>query len=296
MKGAIPLEISQKVENLMEAMPYLQKLSGKVVVIKYGGNAMINEELKDAVMHDVVMLKLLGMKPVLSHGGGPGINKMLDKLEIPVQFINGLRYTSEDIMRVVEMVLIGQVNTELVGFINKLGGKAVGLSGVSGDIYHCHKRSEELGYVGDIDYVDPKPILAMLDAGYIPVVAPVGTDGEGHTFNINGDTAAGKLASALGAEKLILLTDIEGLCNDIKIRDVISYLNITDVPALKEKGTIAGGMIPKVDCCVQAIEEGVTSVHIIDGRKPHSILYEAFSSENLGTTIGTAQDSVGIKW
>ena len=290
------MEISQKVENLMEAMPYLQKLSGKVVVIKYGGNAMINEELKDAVMHDVVMLKLLGMKPVLSHGGGPGINKMLDKLEIPVQFINGLRYTSEDIMRVVEMVLIGQVNTELVGFINKLGGKAVGLSGVSGDIYHCHKRSEELGYVGDIDYVDPQPILAMLDAGYIPVVAPVGTDGEGHTYNINGDTAAGKLASALGAEKLILLTDIEGLCNDIKIRDVISYLNVKDVPALKDKGTIAGGMIPKVDCCVQAIEEGVTSVHIIDGRKPHSILYEAFSTENLGTTIGTAQDSVGIKW
>ena len=296
MKGAIPLEISQKVETLMEAMPYLQKLAGKVVVIKYGGNAMINEELKDAVMHDVVMLKLLGMKPVLSHGGGPGINKMLDKLEIPVQFINGLRYTSEDIMRVVEMVLIGQVNTELVGFINKLGGKAVGLSGVSGDIYHCHKRSDELGYVGDIDYVDPKPILAMLDAGYIPVVAPVGTDGQGNTYNINGDTAAGKLASALGAEKLILLTDIEGLCNDIKLRDVISYLNIKDVPALKAKGTIAGGMIPKVDCCVQAIEEGVTSVHIIDGRKPHSILYEAFTTENLGTTIGTAQDSVGIKW
>ncbi|MBQ1805213.1 MAG: acetylglutamate kinase, partial [Oscillospiraceae bacterium] len=219
MKGAIPLEISQKVETLMEAMPYLQKLAGKVVVIKYGGNAMINEELKDAVMHDVVMLKLLGMKPVLSHGGGPGINKMLDKLEIPVQFINGLRYTSEDIMRVVEMVLIGQVNTELVGFINKLGGKAVGLSGVSGDIYHCHKRSDELGFVGDIDYVDPKPILAMLDEGYIPVVAPVGTDGQGNTYNINGDTAAGKLASALGAEKLILLTDIEGLCNDIKLRD-----------------------------------------------------------------------------
>ena len=289
-------DIASKVETLMEAMPYLQKYAGKTVVIKYGGNAMINAELKDAVMHDVVLLKLLGMRPVLSHGGGPGINKMLDTLNIPVQFINGLRYTSEDIMRVVEMVLIGQVNTELVGFINKLGGKAVGLSGVSGDIYHCHKRSEELGYVGDIDYVDPKPILAMLDAGYIPVVAPVGTDGEGHTFNINGDTAAGKLASALGAEKLILLTDIECLCNDIKIRDVISYLNITDVPALKEKGTIAGGMIPKVDCCVQAIEEGVTSVHIIDGRKPHSILYEAFSSENLGTTIGTAQDSVGIKW
>ena len=288
-------ETAKKVETLMEAMPYLQKYAGKIVVIKYGGNAMINEELKNAVLHDVVLLKLLGLKPVLSHGGGPGINKMLGKLDIPVKFINGLRYTSEDIMRVVEMVLIGQVNTELVGYINRLGGKAVGLSGVSGDIYHCHQRSEELGLVGDIDYVDPSAIFAMLDAGYIPVVAPVGTDGQGNTYNINGDTAAGKLASALGAEKLILLTDIEGLCNSIELRDVISYLNIADVPMLKEKGTISGGMIPKVDCCVQAIEEGVTSVHIIDGRKPHSILYEAFQSEDLGTTIGTERPSVGIK-
>ena len=257
---------------------------------------MINDELKDAVLHDVVMLKLLGLKPVLSHGGGPGINKMLEKLNIPVQFINGLRYTSEDIMRVVEMVLVGQVNTELVGRINQIGSKAVGLSGVSGDIYHCHKRSEELGFVGDIDYVNADAINAMLDAGFIPVIAPVGTDGQGNTYNINGDTAAGKLASALGAEKLVILTDIEGLCNDIKVRDVISYLNIQDVKPLKDKGTIAGGMIPKVDCCVEAIEEGVTSVHIIDGRKPHSVLYEAFTTEGTGTTIGTAQPSVGIKW
>ncbi len=288
-------DAASKVENLMEAMPYLQKYGGKIVVVKYGGNAMINEELKSAVLHDIVMLKLLGMKPVLSHGGGPGINKMLEKLDIPVKFINGLRYTSEDIMRVVEMVLVGQVNTELVGFINKLGGKAVGLSGVSGDIYHCHRRSEELGYVGDIDYVDPASILAMLDAGYIPVVAPVGTDGQGDTYNINGDTAAGKLASALGAEKLMLLTDIEGLCNDIKLRDVISYLNVADVPMLKDRGTIAGGMIPKVDCCVQAIEEGVGSVHIIDGRRPHSILYEAFTDEGIGTTVGKERPSRGIK-
>ena len=288
-------ETAKKVETLIEAMPYLQKYAGKIVVIKYGGNAMINEELKNAVLHDVVLLKLLGLKPVLSHGGGPGIKKMQEKLEIPVKFINGLRYTSDDTLRVVEMVLVGQVNTELVGYINRLGGKAVGLSGVSGDIYHCHQRSEELGWVGDIDYVDPTAIHAMLDAGYIPVIAPVGTDGQGHTFNINGDTAAGKLAAALGAEKLILLTDIEGLCNSIELRDVISYLNIADVPMLKEKGTISGGMIPKVDCCVQAIEEGVTSVHIIDGRKPHSILYEAFTDTDLGTTIGTEKPSQGIK-
>ena len=154
----------------------------------------------------------------------------------------------------------------------------------------------KLGFVGDIDYVNADAINAMLDAGFIPVIAPVGTDGQGNTYNINGDTAAGKLASALGAEKLVILTDIEGLCNDIKVRDVISYLNIQDVKALKDKGTIAGGMIPKVDCCVEAIEEGVTSVHIIDGRKPHSVLYEAFTTEGTGTTIGTAQPSVGIKW
>ena len=288
-------DVASKVEVLMEAMPYLQRYAGKTVVVKYGGNAMINAELKDAVMHDIVLLKLLGMRPVLSHGGGPGINRMLEQLDIPVQFINGLRYTSEDTMRIVEAVLVGQVNTELVGYINKLGGRAVGLSGVSGNIYYCHKRSEELGFVGDIDRVNVEAINAVQDAGFIPVVAPVGTDGQGNTYNINGDTAAGKLASALGAEKLILLTDIEGLCNDVKLHDVISYLNIRDVPMLREKGVIAGGMIPKIDCCVQAIEEGVASVHIIDGRKPHSILYEAFAGEAQGTTIGTARDSVGIK-
>ena len=278
-------DTAKKVETLMEAMPYLQKYAEKIVVIKYGGNAMINEELKNAVLHDVVMLKLLGLKPVLSHGGGPGINKMLETLNIPVQFINGLRFTSEDTMRVVEAVLVGQVNTELVGYINKLGGRAVGLSGVSGDIYHCHQRSEELGLVGDIDYVDPSAIHAMLDAGYIPVVAPVGTDGQGSTYNINGDTAAGKLASALGAEKLVLLTDIEGLCNSIELRDVISYLNIKDVPALKAKGTIAGGMLPKIESCCAAIREGVRKVHLVDGRMAHSLLLEIFTREGVGTEI-----------
>ena len=263
-------DVANKVATLMEAMPYLKKYAGKVIVIKYGGNAMINEELKAAVLQDVVMLKLLGMKPVLSHGGGPGINKMLEKLEIPVQFINGLRYTSEDIMRVVEAVLIGQVNSE-----------PVGLSGISANIYKCVQRSEELGFVGDVVEVNAAPVQAMLDAGYIPVVAPVGTDGKGNSFNINGDTAAGKLASALGAEKLMLLTDIEGLCNDIKLRDVISYLNIADVQGLKDQGTIAGGM---------------TSTPGLAGRKPHSILYEAFTDEGIGTTVGKDVPSVGIKW
>lgn len=281
---------------MLEAMPYLSKYAGKIVVIKYGGNAMINEELKANVIKDVVLLKAMGLKPVLCHGGGPGINKMLEQLDIPVKFINGLRYTSAEIIRVVEMVLIGQVNSELVGRISAQGGRAVGLSGISGNLFQCVQRDEELGYVGDVVKVNPEPVLAMLDAGFIPVVAPVGTDGKGTSFNINGDTAASKLAGALKAEKLMILTDIEGLCNDIKVRDVISYLNVADVPGLKDQGTIAGGMIPKVDCCVQAIEEGVTSVHIIDGRQPHSMLYEAFTDEGTGTTVGTAQPSVGIKW
>ncbi len=289
-------EIANKVETMLEALPYLSKYAGKIVVIKYGGNAMINEELKANVIKDVVLLKAMGLKPVLCHGGGPGINKMLEQLDIPVKFINGLRYTSAEIIRVVEMVLIGQVNSELVGRISAQGGRAVGLSGISGSLFQCVQRSEELGYVGDVVQVNAEPVLAMLDAGFIPVVAPVGTDGKGTSFNINGDTAASKLAGALKAEKLMILTDIEGLCNDIKVRDVISYLNVADVQGLKDQGTIAGGMIPKVDCCVQAIEEGVTSVHIIDGRQPHSMLYEAFSTEGTGTTVGTAQPSVGIKW
>ncbi len=289
-------EIANKVETVLEALPYLNKYAGKVVVIKYGGNAMINEELKANVIKDVVLLKAMGLKPVLCHGGGPGINKMLEQLDIPVKFMNGLRYTSAEIIRVVEMVLIGQVNSELVGRISAQGGKAVGLSGISGNLFQCVQRSEELGFVGDVVKVNAEPVLAMLDAGFIPVVAPVGTDGQGNSFNINGDTAASKLAGALKAEKLMILTDIEGLCNDIKTRDVISYLNVADVQGLKDQGTIAGGMIPKVDCCVQAIDEGVTSVHIIDGRQPHSMLYEAFSNEGLGTTVGTAQPSVGIKW
>ena len=289
-------EIAKKVETLLEALPYLSRYAGKIVVVKYGGNAMINEELKAGVIQDVVLLKALGLKPVLCHGGGPGINKMLEQLDIPVKFINGLRYTSAEIMRVVEMVLIGQVNSELVGRINAQGGQAVGLSGISGNLFQCVQRSEELGMVGDVVKVNAGPVLALLDAGFIPVVAPVGTDGQGASFNINGDTAASKLAGALKAEKLMVLTDIEGLCNDIKVRDVISYLNVADVQGLKDQGTIAGGMIPKVDCCVQAIGEGVASVHIIDGRRPHSMLYEAFSQEGTGTTVGTAQPSVGIKW
>ena len=266
----------------------------KIIVIKYGGNAMVNEELKNAVMEDIVALKKQGWQPVLSHGGGPGINKMLEKLEIPVKFVNGLRYTDPETMKVVEAVLIGQVGTELVGLLQKKGGKAAAVSGVAGNLYLCHQKDEALGLVGEIDGVDTAAVDALLDADFIPVVAPVGTDGQGHTFNINGDTAGSILAAALEADKLVLLTDIEGLCNSIELRDVISYLNIKDVQGLKDRGIIAGGMLPKIDGCVTAIENGVGSVHIIDGRVPHSLL-SLLEGEPLGTTIGTEKESVGIK-
>lgn len=283
------------IEALLEAVPYLRRYKGKTVVVKYGGSAMLNEQLKDTVMRDLVLLRFLGIKPVLSHGGGPGINRMLDALHIPTRFVDGLRYTSEETMRVVEAVLIGQVNTGLVGLLNKFGGRAMGLSGVSGELYHCYQLRKDLGFVGEIDCVNADAVRTVQDAGFLPVVAPVGTDGEGHTYNINGDTAAAKLAGALGAEALLLLTDIEGLCNSVEQRDVIRYLNVRDVPGLKEKGVIAGGMIPKIDGCVQAIAEGVGSVHIVDGREPHSILRALFTGESVGTTIGTEHGSVGIR-
>ena len=289
-------EMEKKVAALLERAPDLKQYVGRVVVVKYGGSAMLSEELKTAVLEDVVLLKRLGLRPVLSHGGGPGISQMMKSLDIPVKFINGLRYTSQEIIRVVEMVLIGQVNSELVGRINSLGGQAVGLSGISANLYQCVQRSQELGYVGDIVQVNSAPVQTLLDAGYIPVVAPVGTDGMGQSFNINGDTAAGKLAGSLKAEKLMLLTDVEGLYNDMERRDVIRYLNVDDVQRLKDQGTIAGGMIPKVDCCVQAVEEGVTSVHIIDGRQPHSLLEAVCNQESTGTTVGRGRPSAGIRW
>ena len=279
-------DIANKVETLMEAMPYLQKYQGKIIVIKYGGNAMINEELKAAVLQDVVMLKLLGMKPVLSHGGGPGINKMLEQLNIPVQFINGLRYTSADIIHVVEAVLIGQVNSELVGRINAIGGEAVGLSGISANIYKCVQRSEELGFVGDIVEVNAAPVQALLDAGYIPVVAPVGTDGKGQSFNINGDTAAAWIAGALKAERLIMMTDIAGILRDKNDpATLIPEVTVSEAHQLYDEGVVSGGMIPKVDCCIEALHKGVENVVIMDGRVPHSILMEILTDEGAGTMV-----------
>ncbi len=292
------MDLQTKINTLMEALPGIQKMKGKTVVVKFGGNAMINEEVKNAVLQDAVILQALGVNVVLSHGGGPAINNMLETVGIESEFINGLRVTSKEVIDVVEMVLAGKVNGELVRRTIALGGKPVGISGVSGGIYQCKKKESDVdyGFVGEVIKADGEALSALTGAGFIPIVAPIGADDKGNSYNINGDTAASALASAVKADKLVILTDIEGLCNDIKIRDVISYLNIKDVPALKEKGTIAGGMIPKVDSCVEAIENGVESVHIMDGRQKHSMLFELFSDESHGTVIGTAGESVGIKW
>ncbi len=291
--------VKEKAEVLLEAIPFIKKYQGEIVVIKFGGNAMINEDVKNAVIQDAVLLQSVGVQVVISHGGGPAINDLLKRLNVQSEFVNGLRVTSSEVIEAAEMVLAGKVSADLVKRVSKFGGLAVGLSGVSGDIYKCVKRAGDVdyGYVGDIVSVNPDAVFALLDNGFIPIISPIGSDDDGNSYNINGDTAAGELASALGAEKLILLTDIEGLCNDIKVKDVISYLNIEDVPKLKEIGTIAGGMIPKVDCCVSAIENGVNQVHIMDGRQAHSVLYEAFVEEGgFGTIVGEEKDSVGIKW
>lgn len=291
--------VKEKAEVLLETIPFIKKYQDEIVVIKFGGNAMINEDVKNAVIQDAVLLQSVGVQVVISHGGGPAINDLLKRLNVQSEFVNGLRVTSSEVIEAAEMVLAGKVSADLVKRVSKFGGLAVGLSGVSGDIYKCVKRAGDVdyGYVGDIVSVNPDAVFALLENGFIPIISPIGSDDDGNSYNINGDTAAGELASALGAEKLILLTDIEGLCNDIKVKDVISYLNIKDVPKLKEIGTIAGGMIPKVDCCVSAIENGVNQVHIMDGRQAHSVLYEAFVEEGgFGTIVGEEKDSVGIKW
>ena len=269
-------------------------MTDKIIVIKYGGNAMINETLKDAVMEDIVALRKQGYMPVLSHGGGPGIKEMQQKLGLESRFVDGLRFTDKLTLKVAEAVLAGQVGTELAALLLKKGGKAAAFSGVSCGLYHCKPMDKKYGLVGEIDHVDTSVPGALMEAGIIPVIAPLGVDDDGQVYNINGDTAASLLAAALKADKLVLMTDIVGLCNSIEEMDLIPYLNTEDVPYLKEKGVIFGGMLPKIDGCVQAIENGVRSVHIIDGREPHSLL-SLLEGTPKGTTIGTEKASVGIK-
>ena len=275
---------------LSEALPYIQKYSNKTIVIKYGGNAMINQELFEAVMEDIVLMSFVGIRVVLVHGGGPEINEMLNKIGKESKFINGLRYTDEETMDIVQMVLCGKVNKNLVSAINRTGGRAIGLCGTDGSLFEAEKMLEngvDYGYVGNIVNVNPDVVSYALDGGYIPVVSSVaqGIDAD-VTYNINADTAASKLAIALKAEKLILLTDIAGLMLDPKDEStLLPLVHLTEIPKLIKNGVVKGGMIPKVDCCVEAVRQGVDRTTILDGRVPHSILIESFTDEGIGTMI-----------
>ncbi|MDD3652759.1 MAG: acetylglutamate kinase [Desulfotomaculaceae bacterium] len=290
-----PLE---KAAILVEALPYIKKFYGKTVVIKYGGHAMVNNDLKEAVMTDLVLMKYVGMHPVIVHGGGPEITEMLKRVGIVSRFVNGLRVTDRETMEIVEMVLAGKINKEIVAQINQIGGRAVGLSGKDAGLFQAVKKLHrvitpegkdemvDIGFVGDITQVNPGVILTVMNEGYIPVVSPVAVGDQGESYNVNADFAAGRLAAALGADKLIILTDVEGVMaerNDPG--SLISVLRVEDYPALVEKGIINGGMIPKVECCLDALAGGVRTTHILDGRVPHSILLEVFTDEGIGTMV-----------
>ncbi len=282
--------MEDRAQILFEALPYIQKFNQKTVVIKYGGNAMISEELRHAVISDIVLLKLVGIHVVVVHGGGPEISDMLKKIGKESRFVNGLRYTDEETMDIVQMILCGKVNKDLVSMIEALDGRAIGLCGLDGGLIQAQKLTREgldYGLVGEITKIDPKPIEDTIAAGYIPVVSTVaaGTDGE-KCYNINADTAAAKIAEVLGAEKLMILTDIPGLLRDVSdASTLISALRVSEVPALIKEGVISGGMIPKIDCCVQAVRSGVKSAHILDGRKKHSILIELLTDAGVGSMI-----------
>ena len=274
----------EQAEFLAEAMPYIKKYNDKILVIKYGGNAMINEELKASVMRDLVLLQLVGIKPVLVHGGGPEISAMLKRVGVESRFVNGLRYTDEETVEIVRMVLAGKINKTLVNEIELSGGKAIGLSGIDGHMLGCDKESEELGYVGKIVDVDVKIIHDCLNNGYIPVISTVGYDDNGHIYNVNADTAASVIAGALEAEGLILMTDIRGLLEDKDDETtLIKKVVVSDIASLVKRGIISGGMIPKIECCKEAIRRGVQKVFITDGRVNHSILMELLSDEGMGT-------------
>lgn len=278
-----------KVQVISDALPYIQRYAGKIIVIKYGGNAMINEELKNAVISDIVLLSLVGVKVVLVHGGGPEINDMLKSVGKQGRFVDGLRYTDEETMDIVQMVLCGKVNKSLVSLIEATGGRAMGMCGLDGNMMTAEKLEKdgkEWGYVGEITNVDPQPILDCMDNGYIPVIATVAQGEDGHAYNINADTAAAKIAAAVGAAKLILLTDVKGLLRDVNDPDsLIHSVQVSEVPKLVKDGIIQGGMIPKIDCCVESVRRGVPQANIIDGRIPHSVLLEVFTHEGTGTMI-----------
>lgn len=277
----------ERAQVLAEALPYIQKYYGKTIVVKYGGNAMISEELRRAVISDIILLHLVGIRVVVVHGGGPEITDMLKRLGKPSEFVDGLRYTDQETMDVVQQVLCGKVNKDLVATLNRMGGRALGLCGMDAGLFQARKLDEKYGLVGEVVQVDPAVVNDALAAGYIPVVSTVaqGVDGE-TAYNINADTAAAKLAVALHAEKLILLTDVRGLLRDPKDEDtLIPEVGLSQVPGLVKDGVIQGGMIPKVDCCVEAVRSGVKNTIILDGRIPHSILIELLSDSGIGTML-----------
>jgi acetylglutamate kinase len=282
----------KKAGILIEALPYIQKLNGKTVVIKYGGNAMINEELKNSVMEDITLLKYIGLNPVVVHGGGPDITKALEKFDIKSKFINGLRVTDMPTMEVAQMVLVGKTNKEIVSRLNQKGGKAIGLSGIDGNLIECEQlkttvdgNEVDIGYVGKITNINSKVLELIAKDEYIPVVAPVGVGKDGQSYNINADTVASEIAGALKAEKLILLTDVEGVHISDNPDEIIPALTANEVYDLIDRKIINGGMIPKVLGCLSAIEKGVGRTHIIDGRIPHCILLEIFTNKGIGTMI-----------
>jgi len=280
-----PLE---KAEILVEALPYIKEFHGKRVVIKYGGAAMIDCQLKEKVMQDIVLMKYVGMHPIVVHGGGPEINTMLDRLEMKSEFVNGLRVTDQDTMEIVAMVLGGKVNKEIVAGINASGGKAVGISGQDGQLIMAGptEDSHKLGFVGQVQEVNPGVIETIIENGYIPVIAPIGMDDRGNSYNINADLVAAAIAVAMKADKLVLLTDVPGLLRDPRDPEsLISVLKTSEVDNYLQQGVISGGMTPKVQCCVEAVTGGVGRTHIVDGRVPHSILLEVFTRQGVGTMV-----------
>lgn len=275
-----------RAEILVEALPYIRKYTGKVIVIKYGGNAMINEALKQQVMEDLVLLHLVGVKVVLIHGGGPEITEMLKKIGKEAVFVDGLRVTDQETVEIVQMVLAGKINKTLVKLLESMGGKAMGVSGIDGHMIQCRVKDPRLGFVGDVTQVNVQPVLDLLEKDYIPVISTVGCDMEGHTYNINADTAAAHIAGALQAERLIAMTDITGIMMDPKDPEsLIPCIDIQDAKSLFASGVISGGMIPKVQCCIDAIGHGVKKVTILDGRVPHAILMELLTDEGAGTMV-----------
>ena len=281
------MDAKVKAQILVEALPYIQQYVGEIIVIKYGGNAMINEPLKEAVIKDIVLLNLIGIRVVLVHGGGPEIGEMLEKVGKESVFVNGLRCTDDETMDIVQMVLCGKVNKNLVSMLQKAGGKGIGLAGVDGNLFQAIQRDQEHGNVGNITQVDPAIVLDVLEKGYIPVVSSIAAGKDQlMNYNINADIAAEKLAIALHAKKFILLTDVKGLMRDPQDENsLIREIQVSQVPRLIKEGMISGGMIPKVQCCVEAIRQGVGSVNIQDGRIPHSILIEILSDEGIGTVF-----------